>query len=234
MRDLDRERPSCEQCGSSPRFRAIVSILSEQLLGASLCLPDFPVRKDLVGIGLSDWDGYADLLSERFSYTNTYYHREPRLDIVNPPASLEGTLDFLISTEVFEHVPPPVSRAFQAVRRLLKPTGLLVFTVPYGNTPGLQTVEHFPDLFDFEIRDVGGRKQVINRTRTGEIQTFDDLVFHGGGGLELEMRVFSEAGLREELRAAGFNTVQLWQARDWEHGVFWPEPWSHPIFARPL
>jgi len=197
-------------------------------------LPDFPERKDVIGLGLSDWDGYADQLAECFSYTNTYYHQDPRLDIVDPPPSLEGTLDFLISTEVFEHVPPPVSRAFAGARRLLKPSGVLILTVPYGTVGSKVAQEHFPELFDFEIQETEGKQpRLMNRTRDGRTQVFDDLVFHGGGGLALEMRVFSEDRLLAELRASGFRTPEIWSASEWEHGIYWPEPWSLPIVARP-
>ena len=36
----------------------------------------------------------------------------------------------------------------------------------------------------------------MNWTADGRIETFDDLVFHGGPGSTLEMRVFSEDALR--------------------------------------
>ena len=119
-------------------------MLSLELLGRSLCLSEFPTRPDIIGLGMSDWDGYASVLAQKFSYQNTYYHQEPRLDIRDIDPKLEGTMDFVISSDVFEHVPPPVSMAFENARRLLKPNGILVFSTPYSKET--ETVEHFPEL----------------------------------------------------------------------------------------
>jgi len=87
---LGREEVSCKGCGSSPRARAIIRVLSTQLFGKNLLLSDFPARPDIRGLGMTDSKGYATRLAEKFSYRNTYYHKEPRLDIsaVEIPAHL--------------------------------------------------------------------------------------------------------------------------------------------------
>jgi hypothetical protein len=134
---------------------------------------------------------------------------------------------------VFEHVAPPVSRGFENCRRLLKPGGVLILTTPYLAQPGLRTREHFPDLFDYMILDIGnGKHRVINRTQSGQVQTFDDLVFHEGPGVALEMRVFSEESLLADLQAAGFTEIRTRREPDFEHGVYWPGADSWPISAR--
>jgi hypothetical protein len=230
--DLGREKPSCV-CGSTVRSRSIVHLLSTELFGRSLALPDFPLRPDLHGWGMSD-AGYTDLLSQKTGYINTYYDRDPRFDITaSLDANVEGTLDFLISTEVFEHVAPPISRAFVNARRLLKPTGVLIFTVPYS----LEAVthEHFPDLYHYElIEKSGGAFALKNITVDGREQIFEDLIFHGGVGTTLEMRVFSQSGLMAELEQAGFTNIKLCPEPCWEFGVYWNNPWSLPLIARPV
>ena len=71
--ELTRERPSsCGTCASTVRWRSIIHVLSLELFGTSLALEDFPVRRDLVGRGLSDWDGYALPLAQKFTYVNTF------------------------------------------------------------------------------------------------------------------------------------------------------------------
>ena len=227
---LDRETPSCTRCRSTVRMRTIVHALSTELFGESLTLRQFPHRKDLVGIGMSDWSGYATELARRLSYTNCFYDREPRLDITNPPASLTGTLDFLISTDVFEHVAPPVVTAFENARRLLKPTGVFIFSVPY--TASGETTEHFPDLHDFRLDTTGPTPRLINRTIEGETQTFEDLVFHGGSGLTLEMRTFSEPSLRKVIHAAGFAPPVVYKDPVPRFGIRWEEPLSVPMALR--
>jgi hypothetical protein len=232
MSALARETPSCLGCSSTPRYRSIISLLSRELFGTTLALPDFPVRKDIRGIGLSDWDGYAQPLAARFNYTNTYFHKEPRLDITAIPPSWEGQFDFMISTEVFEHIAPPVSRAFTNSLRLLKPGGLLVLTVPFVSTPGIQTLEHFPHLHDYEIVEREGQPILRNVTKEGATEEFEKLVFHGGEGAALEIRVFSEECLVADLHTAGFTQVEIVRESDFKHGVYWEEPWSRPIVAR--
>ena len=138
--------------------------------------------------------------------------------------------DFIISSDVFEHVPPPVSIAFANARKLLKPGGVLVFTVPYIKDG--KTREHFPDLYKYEIIKKGSRCFLKNTTRDGVEQIFDNLVFHGGAGATLEMRVFSESSLREEFAKAGFNNITIYREPDFDHGIYWPNDWSLPIAAR--
>jgi SAM-dependent methyltransferase len=230
MSQIDREVPSCSGCGSTVRFRSIVHALSTELFGRSLALPDFPERRDLKGIGMSDWEGYARPLSAKFDYHNTYYHQEPRLDIVAIDASLEGLFDFAVSSEVFEHVPPPVGRAFDSVFRLLKPGGVFVFSVPYG--PAGSTLEHYPDLHDYQLITTDSGRALRNTTVTGETQLFTNLVFHGGDGSTLEMRVFSEPSLLEEFRHAGFCDPVIHSQPCFEHGIYSPVPWSFTMSVR--
>jgi len=209
-------------------------MLSTELYGRSVALPDFPVAKHIRGIGLSDSHVYTGRLAERFDYTNTFLDREPRLDITDVDPSLTGTADFVIASDVFEHVSPPVSRAFHNLRRLLKPGGVLLFSAPYTNSAGAMTVEHFPDLYDFEILpDTGGKPRLRNVTATGAVQFYDDLVFHGGDGQTLEMRVFSETSLVQEFLAAGFEAPHIYTNSDFEHGIVWNCSWSLPMAVRP-
>ena len=228
---LGREEVSCKGCGSSPRARAIIRVLSTQLFGKNLLLSDFPPRPDIRGLGMTDWKGYADRLAEKFSYRNTYYHQEPRLDIsaVEIPVDLLAN-DFIISSEVFEHVVPPVSRAFENVAKMLKPGGLFILTVPYTNNK--DTIEHFPELYDFTIVEDNETFVLKNRTREGVIQEFRNLVFHGGPGTTLEMRVFSENSIIQHLRNAAFHAIKVHREPDFAHGVWWPESWAFPISAR--
>ena len=230
MVELTREEPSCTNCGSTVRMRSIVYLISTEFFGKSLALPDFPVRPDIVGMGMSDWEGYAIPLAHKLSYTNTYYHQQPQLDITRIDPKLENTLDFLISSDVFEHVAPPVSTAFENAYRLLKPNGVFIFTVPYSKDG--QTEEHFPELYDYQIIKRDERYILKNFTQDGREQVFENLVFHGGAGLTVEMRIFSEAPLMEEFEQAGFTEAKIHKESDFEHGVFWHQDWSLPITAR--
>lgn len=229
---LSREEVSCTSCGSTVRMRGMMHALSIALFGRAIALPDFPDRKDLVGKGMSDWKGYANPLSKKLDYINTYYHMAPKLDITSISTQDEQSVDFLLSTDVFEHVAPPVSIAFENAKKMLKPGGAFIFSVPYSLEAATQ--EHFPNLHEFKIETRKGKRTLINRTRESRIEEFSDLVFHGSsvGGETLEMRVFSETGLLKDLQQAGFKDVQIMKEPYFEFGIYWPSPWSVPIIAR--
>jgi SAM-dependent methyltransferase len=209
----------------------MMHLLTTELFGRSVALPDLPIRRDVIGIGLSDSVNYAGRLAEKLGYTNTFFHMEPRLDIAAIPATPAIRYDFIIASDVFEHVAPPVSRAFVNARRLLKPHGVLIFSVPF--TLETETREHYPELHDYRIVETGGAWRVENRTADGRRQVFTDPVFHGGPGTTLEMRVFSRSGLIREFSDAGFAGVRIAEEPHWPHGIVWPEPWSIPMVAYP-
>ena len=166
-----------------------------------------PVDKSIVGIGLSDAKLYARHLAEKFSYTNTHYHKEPFLDITKITGEAANSLDFLISSDVFEHIIHPVSIAFSNAHRMLKATGSLIFSVPFR--PDGDTQEWFPRLNDYMIVDFFGESILINRTVTDEFEVHRKLCFHDGSGDTLEMRLFSLPGIVSELSAAGFRYISI-------------------------
>lgn len=217
---FDREAAFCRKCGSNARFRGIIQALGG-FLGETGPLQDWPVRKSVFGAGMSDWPGYANLLQKTFSYENTYYDRPPRLDIQEPLPSQLGKYDFVISSDVFEHVLQPLQQAFDNLLALLKPGGLLVFSVPY--TRSARTLEHFPGLHDFEIVDFRGNKVLINRDAAGALQVYDQLIFHGGDGATLEMRRFCEGDVLSRLADAGFVDIRVHEQPQLAIGHYWPE-----------
>jgi len=230
VNSLNRETPSCSFCASNVRFRSLVLGLSESLFGSALTIPEFPVRKDIRGLGLSDWEPLAKGLCDHFDYISTYYHQEPHLDITDVPLNKHAQYDFVISSDVFEHVSPPVQRAFNGCSLLLKPKGLLLLTVPYHL--GNETDEHFPELYDWTIGNLDGLPILINRTEDGREQVYQNLVFHGGPGQTIEMRVFGRMAIVNHLEAAGFTQIRFLDHSVPTFGVCWQEPHSVLITAR--
>jgi SAM-dependent methyltransferase len=226
---ISRETPSCARCSSTVRFRAIAHLVVHELLGGTRPLPALSRRADLKGLGLSDDARYAGPLARVFDYENTYFHAAPQLDVTAVPPERRGRYDFVIASDVFEHVVPPVERAFQGARSLLKPGGVLVVTVPL--TLGPDTVEHFPALCDWRLERRGEDWRLHNVTAEGRVQTFDDLVFHGGPGTTLEMRLFSRDALLRAFAAAGFARARIADEACPRFGIAWPEPWSVPMVA---
>lgn len=226
-----RESPNCTGCGSTPRFRGIIHALSLGLLKSSLPLAQFPTDKHLKGIGMSEWEVYARVLEQKFSFTNTYYHQEPRLDITSDDWQNHVGVDFIICTEVFEHVLQPLDIGFRNIRRMLKKNGLLVFSAPFTSAP--DTTEHFPGMTDFATCLMGDRWLVVSRKADGNYGVYDrNIVFHGGPGTVLEMRIFGQDDLIRQLQKAGFETHVLSEARP-EIGYYWPTVTDRPEIGYP-
>jgi SAM-dependent methyltransferase len=179
-------------------------------------------------MGLSDPLCVAEVLARRFDYRNTCFDREPRFDIMAPPEP-GAKFDFVVASEVFEHVKPPVQTAFDNLARLLRPGGFVVFSTPWESEG--DTVEHFPGLCDWQVVKLRSGYVLLNRRTEGELETFDNLNFHGGPGNTLEMRVFSKTGLLANCAAAGFTNYSF--AEDYgPFGIVW-EPWARGmILAR--
>jgi SAM-dependent methyltransferase len=226
---LSREVPSCAQCRSTVLLRAVAHLVVSEVLGVTQPLAALSPRPDIAGIGVSDDERYAGPLARVFKYENTHFHTEPRLDITAVPPARAGRYDFVVASDVFEHVVPPVARAFRGARALLRRGGVLVFTVPF--TLGPDTIEHFPELHAWRLVDSPHGWRLHNVTANGRVQVFDDLVFHGGPGSTLEMRVFSQAALERAFLAAGFARLRVAAEGCPRFGIAWPEPFSVPMVA---
>ena len=103
----------------------------------------------------------------------------PRLDIRSDPSPL-GELDFLIASEVFEHVEPPVAQAFANAARLLKPSGVLLLTVPWVWDGDPSTA--IPELYDWRLVREENCYVIINRRPEGQVERFGDMAFDGSPG----------------------------------------------------
>ena len=232
---IAREIVSCAECHSTVRLRALAHLVTRELLGVETPLPALPAHRKITGIGVSDDPRVATRLARVFSYENTWFDRKPRLDITAVPPEHRGRYDFVTSSDVFEHVLPPVGRAFEGARALLKPGGICVLTVPF--TLEADTQEHFPELHDWRVEKHEGAWRLRNVTRDGRVQTFGNLIFHEAPadgdkpGTALEMRLFSRAALLREFTAAGFGRVRVADEACLRFGIDWFDPFSLPMVA---
>jgi SAM-dependent methyltransferase len=227
---LTRETPRCVGCGSNVRIRSMIRILSVELFQEEIPLIEFPVLPQVKGLGLSDDPRYAAFLEAKFSYVNTYYDREPFLDITKPHPEMYGTYDFILSSEVFEHTAPPIEQVFRECWQLLKPNGFLCATVPF--VPEGETREHYPDLYEYSTLNLGGRPVLVNRKRDGTVEVHENPGFHGGAGATLEMREFSRNGLSGRLLNSGFRTVAFDSGSSPRFGIYPEGDYSLPFVAR--
>lgn len=223
-----REASSCQGCGSSVRARQIAHCVTLGMLGKSMALVSIE-RSALRGVGLSDAGPLAEALEKAFDYTNSFYHQEPKLDICSPAEPWIGSVDFLTSSDVFEHVPSPVEKAFAGAYKILKPNGLLVLTVPFDDRP--KTTEHFEELLDFKVIDFDGNWLLLGKNNLNQYQVHTDLIFHGGPGTTVEMRFFSQRDVVDHLHNAGFVEVNVHYESVAKYGIFPPHNQGVPITA---
>lgn len=199
---IGRDRSLDLDTGASQLFRTLMYAFTKGL-GLHPALPHNTGLRSLRGIGLSDNRYYARVLRRLFDYTNTFFHRQPYLDICAEPLPYSD-LDFVIASEVFEHVPPPADVAFRNSWRMLKPGGVLILTVPYGDRLE-QTVEHYPSLHDWRLKQRGADYYIENVDVRGQREEFENPVFHGGPGQTVEMRIFAKRHLLELATQNGFS-----------------------------
>lgn len=216
-----RELAPCINCGANVRFRGIIHALTMGLYGRSRILREIPEDEPITGLGFSDASCYARLLEIRFAYLNTQLDSAPLLDITKEK-DIERYMpvDFVICSDVFEHVAPPVDRAFRNLASLLRDNGLLVFSVPSYDM--LETVEHYPRFSEARILQIGPKHVLVNRTTEGEFEIFQNLIFHGGPGSTLEMRVFAGSDVVSRLRRAGFDQIHVFDTTLPSIGYYWP------------
>jgi len=215
-----REGALCPHCGSSGRSQSIAYALTHYVFSQEVALNNLEKQKSLKIVGLSDGPAYANTLAKKCDYTNTYYHRDPFLDITKPDSYYLGKYDALISADVFEHVLAAPSHAFKGAYDVLKPGGHLILTVPFINAGPHK--EHYPGLMNYTPEQRADGSWLAHLEYAGGRKETDEKpCFHGGPGKTLEVRLFNRDRIEEELAWAGFETVIVHVDNMPERGMNW-------------
>jgi hypothetical protein len=200
-----RELPSCTACASTVRIREIahhLSLFAKEIENAKI-------------VGLSDHDSIQKFAeSLELSYVNTFFDVDPQLDISNPSGNWHNFADILISSDVMEHVMPPISKAFDGHYKVLRAGGKLILTTPYFHQSSY--LEKYPHMSGYVVDD---QANVFAHGDNYEYLKIVDPVFHGGPGNTLEMRVFAPEIIREGLEVAGFEDVVFNEVDIPENGI---------------
>jgi len=154
-----------------------------------------------MGLGISDDWRLARALLPLFAYTNSYLHQFPVVDICSPPKETLEKFEFISCSDVLEHTPPPRSAALVGLYQMLKPAGFAVISVPLRQ--GFQFAEFYPGLTTWKIEN----DSIYWVDGKGHESIDHDPEFHGGQGLTLAFRQWTEEKLIEELKAVGFSEI---------------------------
>ncbi len=197
--DGGREGLVCANCSASSRQRALVYALGAWLGMGHGPLMDWRPIPDLSILEASGRGAYPRFLADKFRYVNTEF--PPAGQTGDEPfarfADLEhlgypdATLDVILAADVFEHVRRD-DRAFAEARRVLKPSGALLFTVPYD-----------PERAETLVR--------VRVEGDADVPLMEP-EYHGGGGRSLAYRTYGR-DLPDRLRDHGF-TVGLWNVEE--------------------
>ena len=197
-----REGMLCAKCDSSWRVRATALGLLVGIGAQQAPFPEIEPNWFLRGVGTSDHRALAAALSSKFDYTNSYYHRFPRLDLLNISEDQRHQFGFVICSDVLEHVPPPADRALTGIADLLDDHGFAILSVPCGGKTA-PTDEFYPGLASWtEFED---RVEWVDTN--GNQHTDFEPEFHGGGGQTLAFRLWGMEDFCSRLIASGFNAV---------------------------
>jgi SAM-dependent methyltransferase len=228
-----RELVPCSACDANARFRAIGVCLSWGLVGRARPLALLHPEREITGLGVSDADLYATWLERKFSYTNTFLHRQPRLDIEDAASvAAYPPVDFLVCSDVIEHTLRPVRKVLRNLSAALKPGGLLVISAPTYEMD--DTVERYPSLAGYRTDERPGSVAVIYQTRFGSEGCDPQPRFHGGPGQVLELRAISHPELLEDLAQAGFEVLPVPDEALRAHGAVWPRMIERRDIPHPL
>lgn len=203
-----RESGGCPGCGSSNRQRQMAWMLRRELgarVGGSLRLPDGVVVYNTEANGpvhaaLRNQPHYE--CSEYWGDKAQYGERVDgvRNEDLQALSFADASFDFVLSSDVFEHIPDPY-QAHREIFRVLKPGGRHVFTVPYGEA---------------SLRD-DVRATLVD----GEIVYHAEALYHGDPvrpdqGV-LVWNIFGQEML-VRMKAIGFDT-ELWRLHEPACGI---------------
>jgi len=197
-----REAMFCAKCNSTWRVRATALGV---MVGTGMPQSPFPELAPnwfWRGVGTSDHMALAGALASKFDYTNSYYHRFPRLDLLNVSEDQRKQFGFVICSDVLEHVPPPADRALVGIADLLDDHGFAILSVPCGGR-AVPTDEFYPDLASWTEHE--DRVEWVDTN--GNQHTDFEPEFHGGGGQTLAFRLWGMGDFCARVMTSGFKAI---------------------------
>jgi len=239
LEDKDKTREGGHYHGYNCRFRAICYVLSKMLLGKICIFTKIPNMSEKKGLGINDglWSAICE---EKFDYTNlSITDFSTKFNFYDPEFCEEyGNRDFIICSEILNHVcpNPGVQTIFDNFYSMLNDNGFLIFSVPFGYG---KHVEHFPGLFKYVIKEIDGKKVLLNITKSDKKEKYSQLTFYNPDDTNsLEMRIFSANSIREFLNKAGFTDITFHSPKQdlkmKKCGIFWENECSLVVSARKI
>jgi 2-polyprenyl-3-methyl-5-hydroxy-6-metoxy-1,4-benzoquinol methylase len=109
------------------------------------------IHGQVLDVGVGQWTFSRNLFSDKCTYTATDCFADENIDVVSDIHTLTQTFeseqfDFVLCTDVMEHIPNP-ALAIEQLYTVLKPGGTLLMTTPF-NYP-IHTTDEVKDYWRF-------------------------------------------------------------------------------------
>jgi SAM-dependent methyltransferase len=213
----------CKNCGSYWRTRSVIDAIKfkyrfDKRVSFRDLKPDFSLKT----LGMTDDTSITKSMPTKFMHVNSFYDEFPKVDLLNLSKELHECFDLVICTDVFEHIPNNIEKAFMNLYTIIKKNGLLVFSVPLVPVNNkyydfnldlikseLNQIhkEYYPGMTNWEYINVDN--SIRWEDSNSEIHLNHEPEFHGGDGLTLTFRLFSKDSIESFLRSAGFRGIEM-------------------------
>lgn len=197
---VDRESQLCASCGSSRRVRGVADALLARYADGALSVAELVAEPGFRALEIAEVNAIGRMHPFLAGLPGLTYFEYPQEDI-QALSYADASFDLVLSSETLEHVEDPL-RALRETRRVLRPGGRHVFTVPVDpRLPRTRSREGLPPVHHGR----GGGPFVLV-TRRHDMLAYTDF---GADVPEL----LREAGFEAEVHGDGVNVVYCAVAR---------------------
>ena len=190
----DRESQFCGECGSSRRVRLLADVLIQHYAGAARSVKGLVEEDDFRMLAVAEVNSIGRMHPFLEPLPGLTYAEYPEQDI-QALTYADSSFDLVLTSETLEHV-PDFRAALRETRRVLRPGGRHVFTVPLD--PRLTTTRSRDGMVPIHHGRGGGPYGLITRR--------NDMLAYTDFGLDVP-ELLREAGFEPEVHGSGIETV---------------------------
>ena len=196
----DRESQFCASCGSSLRVRVFANVLLEHYAGEARSIAGLAEEERFRLLDIAELNSIGRMHPLLAPLPRLTYAEYPEQDI-QALSYPDASFDLVLTSDTLEHI-PDFRRALTETRRVLRPGGRHVFTVPLD--PRLERTRSREGMTPTYHGRGGGPFALVTRR--------NDMLAYTDFGLDLP-DLLREAGYEAELHGSGLETVYCAVAR---------------------
>ena len=197
-----RERLECPLCRMNNRQRLVATLVKQELSAKQGQQVYFMEHVTPIFNWVSETFKQHQLVGSEYlghEYEGGAIIKGIRHEDVENLSFLDGSLDLIVSNDVFEHVPNP-AKAFAECARVLKPGGIMLATIPFHRDSDISITR--------------------SRLSNGQVEHLLPPTFHGNPVSADGSLVFTDFGwdLLNTMKVSGFSDVVVDTYASLEHG----------------